>query len=113
MTERMRRNLAHFSGRRMLFFGARNANELPYFGPLLKLPRDFLDIHFAFSRDPEHVAKQRLRRAERKNRRQLSAEAEPHKGRTRIAARVLAPDSDAGELADGAEEEARREHRRV
>jgi benzoyl-CoA 2,3-epoxidase subunit A len=52
MTERMRRNMAHFGGRRMLFFGARNANELPYFGPLLKLPRDFLDIHFAFSRDP-------------------------------------------------------------
>lgn len=52
MTERMRRNMAHFSGRRLLFFGARNANELPYFGPLLKLPRDFLDIHFAFSRDP-------------------------------------------------------------
>ena len=53
MTERMRRNLAHFSGRRMLFFGARNARELPYFGPLLKLPKDFLDIHFAFSRDPD------------------------------------------------------------
>ncbi|MEM5428367.1 benzoyl-CoA 2,3-epoxidase subunit BoxA [Cupriavidus oxalaticus] len=53
MTERMRRNLAHFNGRRMLFFGARNANELPYFGPLLKLPKDFLDIHFAFSRDPD------------------------------------------------------------
>ncbi|MBB3014281.1 benzoyl-CoA 2,3-epoxidase subunit BoxA [Cupriavidus alkaliphilus] len=52
MTERMRRNLAQFSGRRLLFFGARNAAELPYFGPLLKLPRDFLDIHFAFSRDP-------------------------------------------------------------
>ncbi|RDK11075.1 benzoyl-CoA 2,3-epoxidase subunit BoxA [Cupriavidus lacunae] len=52
MTERMRRNMAHFSGRRLLFFGARNANELPYFGPLLKLPKDFLDIHFAFSRDP-------------------------------------------------------------
>ncbi|KWR92153.1 benzoyl-CoA 2,3-epoxidase subunit BoxA [Cupriavidus sp. IDO] len=52
MTERMRRNIEHFGGRRMLFFGARNAQELPYFGPLLKLPRDFLDIHFAFSRDP-------------------------------------------------------------
>ncbi|CAG9178385.1 benzoyl-CoA 2,3-epoxidase subunit BoxA [Cupriavidus pinatubonensis] len=51
MTERMRRNMEHFGGRRMLFFGARNARELPYFGPLLKLPRDFLDIHFAFSRD--------------------------------------------------------------
>lgn len=52
MTERMRRNMEHFGGRRMLFFGARNAQELPYFGPLLKLPRDFLDIYFAFSRDP-------------------------------------------------------------
>ena len=53
MTERMRRNMAHFTGRRLLFFGARNRRELPYFGPLLKLPKDFLDIHFAFSRDPE------------------------------------------------------------
>ncbi|ABF08106.1 benzoyl-CoA 2,3-epoxidase subunit BoxA [Cupriavidus metallidurans] len=53
MTERMRRNMDHFSGRRLLFFGARNRRELPYFGPLLKLPKDFLDIHFAFSRDPE------------------------------------------------------------
>jgi len=53
MTERMRRNMDHFSGRRLLFFGARNRRELPYFGPLLKLPKDFLDIHFAFSRDPD------------------------------------------------------------
>ncbi|RZT42351.1 benzoyl-CoA 2,3-epoxidase subunit BoxA [Cupriavidus agavae] len=53
MTERMRRNMEHFTGRRQLFFGARNRRELPYFGPLLKLPEDFLDIHFAFSRDPD------------------------------------------------------------
>lgn len=53
MTERMRRNMSHFDGKRLLFFGARNQRELPYFGPLLKLPKDFLDIHFAFSRDPE------------------------------------------------------------
>ncbi|CAG2144595.1 Benzoyl-CoA oxygenase component A [Cupriavidus campinensis] len=53
MTERMRRNMASFDGRRLLFFGARNQRELPYFGPLLKLPKDFLDIHFAFSRDAE------------------------------------------------------------
>jgi len=37
----------------MLFFGARAAEELPYFGPLLKLPRDFIDINFAFSRVPD------------------------------------------------------------
>lgn len=52
MTERMRRHRDQFDGRRLLFFGARNQAELPYFGPLLKLPKDFLDIHFAFSRDP-------------------------------------------------------------
>ena len=36
----------------MLFFGARAAEELPYFGPLQKLPKDFIDINFAFSRVP-------------------------------------------------------------
>ena len=35
----------------MLFFGARAPGELPYFGPLLKLPADFIDINLAFSRD--------------------------------------------------------------
>ena len=36
----------------LLFFGARSEQDLPYFGPLQKLPRDFIDIHFAFSRNP-------------------------------------------------------------
>ena len=35
----------------MLFFGARTQQELPYFGPLQKLPKDFIDIEFAFSRE--------------------------------------------------------------
>ncbi|MFN0184932.1 MAG: benzoyl-CoA 2,3-epoxidase subunit BoxA [Aquabacterium sp.] len=39
-------------GRLLLFFGARTKEELPYFGPLQNLPRDFIDIHFAFSRTP-------------------------------------------------------------
>ncbi len=39
-------------GKLMLFFGARSQEELPYFGPLQKLPRDFIDINFAFSRTP-------------------------------------------------------------
>ena len=39
-------------GRLLLFFGARTQQELPYFGPLQKLPKDFIDIHFAFSRTP-------------------------------------------------------------
>ena len=53
MTERRRRRIAlEEGGTLMLFFGARNAAELPYFGPLLKLPKDFIDINFAFSRVP-------------------------------------------------------------
>jgi benzoyl-CoA 2,3-dioxygenase component A len=54
MTERRRRRIAlHEGGELMLFFGARNAAELPYFGPLMKLPKDFIDINFAFSRVPD------------------------------------------------------------
>jgi len=37
-------------GKLMLFFGARSQEELPYFGPLQNLPKDFIDSHFAFSR---------------------------------------------------------------
>jgi sulfite reductase alpha subunit-like flavoprotein len=51
MTERRRRRRGKGeSGRLMLFFGARTQAELPYFGPLMNLPRDFIDIDFAFSR---------------------------------------------------------------
>jgi benzoyl-CoA 2,3-epoxidase subunit A len=39
-------------GRLMLFFGARTREELPYFGPLMSLPKDFIDINLAFSRTP-------------------------------------------------------------
>jgi len=35
----------------ILFFGARTKEELPYFGPLQSLPKDFIDTHFAFSRE--------------------------------------------------------------
>jgi benzoyl-CoA 2,3-epoxidase subunit A len=38
-------------GKLMLFFGARTKEELPYFGPLQSLPKDFIDINFAFSRE--------------------------------------------------------------
>jgi len=38
----------------MLFFGARTPQELPYFGPLQSLPKDFIDICFAFSRQENH-----------------------------------------------------------
>jgi benzoyl-CoA oxygenase/reductase BoxA protein len=54
MTER-RRRLRHASDRDrlMLFFGARTPEELPYFGPLKKLPADFIDVNLAFSRVPD------------------------------------------------------------
>lgn len=54
MTERRRRRMAlKEGGELMLFFGARSANELPYFGPLMKLPKELIDINFAFSRVPQ------------------------------------------------------------
>jgi benzoyl-CoA 2,3-epoxidase subunit A len=37
-------------GKLMLFFGARSKAELPYFGPLQSLPKDFIDLNFAYSR---------------------------------------------------------------
>jgi benzoyl-CoA 2,3-dioxygenase component A len=55
MTEwrrRLRRSGKFESGRLMLFFGARTQEDLPYFGPLQNLPRDFIDINLAFSRTP-------------------------------------------------------------
>jgi benzoyl-CoA 2,3-dioxygenase component A len=55
MTEwrrRLRRSGKFDGGRLLLFFGARTQEELPYFGPLQSLPRDFIDVNFAFSRTP-------------------------------------------------------------
>jgi benzoyl-CoA oxygenase/reductase BoxA protein len=53
MTERRRRRRSKDEGGRlMLFFGARTEQELPYFGPLMNLPRDFVDINLALSRAP-------------------------------------------------------------
>jgi benzoyl-CoA 2,3-dioxygenase component A len=55
MTEwrrRLRASGKFEGGKLMLFFGARTPQELPYFGPLQNLPKDFIDSHFAFSRAP-------------------------------------------------------------
>ena len=55
MTEwrrRLRQTGKFEGGKLLLFFGARTQEELPYFGPLQKLPKDFIDISFAFSRTP-------------------------------------------------------------
>ena len=53
MTEwrrRLRASGKFEGGKLMLFFGARTQEELPYFGPLQSLPKDFIDSNFAFSR---------------------------------------------------------------
>ena len=53
MTEwrrRLRSSGKFEGGKLLLFFGARSQEELPYFGPLQSLPKDFIDINFAFSR---------------------------------------------------------------
>ncbi len=55
MTEwrrRLRASGKFEGGKLMLFFGARTREELPYFGPLQSLPKDFIDINLAFSRTP-------------------------------------------------------------
>ncbi|WP_423199718.1 MULTISPECIES: benzoyl-CoA 2,3-epoxidase subunit BoxA [unclassified Cupriavidus] len=55
MTEwrrRMRKSGRFEGGKLLLFFGARSKEELPYFGPLVSLPKDFIDVNLAFSRTP-------------------------------------------------------------
>jgi benzoyl-CoA 2,3-dioxygenase component A len=67
MTEYRRRLMAQgtpIDGKLMLFFGARRSGELPYFGPLRKLPASFIDIHLAFSRaagEPKTYVQDQLR----------------------------------------------------
>ncbi len=53
MTERRRRRRALGEGGSLtLFFGARSVAELPYHGPLMKLPPEFIDVNLALSREP-------------------------------------------------------------
>ena len=51
-TERRRRDMPDAPGRLLLFFGARRPEELPYFGPLQKVPDRLLGKHFCYSRVP-------------------------------------------------------------
>jgi len=55
MTEHRRRLMVAgkpVGGKLMLFFGSRKPEELPYFGPLTKLPPELMDTTLAFSRVP-------------------------------------------------------------
>ena len=51
-TERRRRVMQNANSRAMMFFGARTPEELPYFGPLQKVPDSLLEKHLVFSRLP-------------------------------------------------------------
>ena len=52
-TERRRRSMPNAKGKLHLFFGARSPQELPYFGPLQKVPKTLLDQELVFSRLPD------------------------------------------------------------
>lgn len=51
-TEWRRRAMPNAPGRMLLFFGARRPQDLPYFGPLQKVPEGLLGKYFAYSRVP-------------------------------------------------------------
>ena len=64
-TERRRRAMPGASGRFVMFFGARTPEELPYFGPLQKVPETLLEKHLVFSRlpgAPKEYVQDRMRR---------------------------------------------------
>jgi benzoyl-CoA 2,3-dioxygenase component A len=50
--DQQRTTQSFVSGKLMLFFGARTKEELPFFGRLHKLSKDFVDVNLAFSRTP-------------------------------------------------------------
>lgn len=68
-TERRRRAAPGAPGRMLMYFGARTPEELPYFGPLQKVPESLLQKELVFSRLPgqakEHVQDRMRRHTER------------------------------------------------
>ncbi len=65
MTERRRRAQPDVPGKLLLFFGARTPEELPYFGPLTRLPRGLIDSELVFSRladRPKEYVQDRMRK---------------------------------------------------
>ncbi len=81
MTEwrrRLRKSGKIEGGKLMLFFGARTKEELPYFGPLGNLPRDFIDINFTFSRtagEPKRYVQDAMRERSSPTRTPISTSA--------------------------------------
>jgi benzoyl-CoA 2,3-epoxidase subunit A len=66
-TMRRQREGAEYAAPMVLVFGARSPEELPYFGPLAKVPDSMLVKHFAFSRvagAPKTYVQDKLRERE-------------------------------------------------
>ncbi len=64
-TERRRRSMPSAKGKLYLFFGARSPSELPYFGPLKRVPATIMDQELVFSRlsdQPKEYVQDRLRK---------------------------------------------------
>jgi benzoyl-CoA 2,3-epoxidase subunit A len=77
-TERRRRAAPGAPGRLVMFFGARTPEELPYFGPLQKVPASLLEQHLVFSRvagAPKEYVQDRLRRESARITELLASEA--------------------------------------
>jgi benzoyl-CoA 2,3-epoxidase subunit A len=65
-TERRRRAMPGAPGKLVLYFGARTPGELPYFGPLKKVPASLLEQHQVFSRledKPKEYVQDRMRKS--------------------------------------------------
>jgi len=63
-TMRRQRENPNLTGSLSLYFGARTPEDLPYFGPLNKVPAAFLRKAFAFSRvpgEPKNYVQDKLR----------------------------------------------------
>jgi len=71
-TERRRRTAPAARGRLHLYFGARTPEELPYFGPLQKLPETLLRQQLVYSRLPG-AAREYVQDRMRKNAAQIAA----------------------------------------
>ena len=64
-TERRRRAIEGAGGKLVMYFGARTPEELPYFGPLQKVPKSLLEKHLVYSRlpgQPKEYVQDRMRK---------------------------------------------------
>jgi benzoyl-CoA 2,3-epoxidase subunit A len=64
-TERRRRAMQNAAGKLVMYFGARTPEELPYFGPLQKVPNTLLEKHLVYSRvpgQPKEYVQDRMRK---------------------------------------------------